>query len=293
MKKFKSGFCKNLTSIFISVLMLCSIALVTASAYASDPVASVTGNSFSNLYYSIEAAWEDARVNPGCTVSLLKNVTAVSDLELNFDNLDFTVDLNGKTLGMAGNSINVNAGNLTIMNNSSNGVGKVTGSTTPINVNGGELTINSGLFACTNGNNNSFVLKTTAGTVNIEGGIFTDMISFVGTDVNINGGDFLKHIDYNCSDMTLSVTDGNFTAGLAAYNGTVYISGGDFEFLTAYSTRSVNLSGGRFQGLGSYGAGYLNRWLSPGYAYYNSNGEQVELATAFARDCNVSVEPIK
>lgn len=293
MKKFKSGFCKSLISIFISVLMLCSVALVTASAYAADPVASVTGDSFSNLYYSIEAAWEDARVNPGCTISLLKNVTAVSDLELNFDNLDFTVDLNGKTLGMAGNSITVNTGNLTIMNNPSSGVGKVTGSTTPINVNGGELTINSGLFACTNGNNNSVVLNTTGGTVNINDGIFTDRINFLGTDVNINGGDFFKNVGYNCTDMTLVVSDGNFTAGLAAYNGTVYISGGDFEFLSAYSTESLNLSGGRFQGMGSYGAGYFNSWLSPGYAYYNSNGEQVSLDTGFARDCNVTVEPIK
>lgn len=292
MTKFKFGQPKKIISILITLLIVCSLVPITAGAAAAVPVASLMGDSFSNLYYSIEAAWNDARVNPGCTLSLLKDVTAVSNLELNFDNLNFTVDLDGKTLNLADNSIIVNLGKLTITDSSSGGTGKVTGSATPLSVDGGELTILGGLFACTNGNNSSILLRTTSGTVNIEDGLFTDRIYFEGTNVNINGGDFLKKVDYNCSDMTLIINDGNFSAGASVYNGTAYINDGCFNFLTAYSVKLIEIRGGSFRGLGSYGAGYLSRWLATGYAYYDSNGTKVDFTTeSLVNDCNVTVAP--
>ncbi len=179
------------------------------------------------------------------TIKLAGNITLSSTFILS-GGKPFTIDLNGYTLTSSSDRgvFEVNSGTLTIADSSVDKAGKITStkgyeSFGTINVNGGNLVVDSGMVENRNTDSSVHTIAVSAGNVTVNGG-----------NVERNNESGSGHSIYNSGSGTIRANGGVVSGGyIENYNtnGTVTVTGGEVSNdnnFAIYSTGTVNVTGG-------------------------------------------------
>ena len=244
---------KRMTSLLLTLVMLLS--LVPAMGVTANAAEWTTVNSFEELHTAVKNKQQYIKLGRDIDTSSLHDGLAMntSDL-LDFENQDFVLDLNGKTLHLEMKIANpyfiqVVRGSLTIKDSSTAKTGAITGLFGAVK--GGW--IDHLIFV---GGNGSLTLE--GGTFSVQGIPFSDVLNAVyckNGNVTIKGGVKLSQPEFSDSGYAFDL-DGNGYALCAELDkgstGKVIIEGGEFDGcvkLTGSQAEngSVQINGGTFK----------------------------------------------
>ena len=244
---------KRITSLLLTLVMLLS--LVPAMGVTASAAEWTTVNSFEELHTAVKNKQQYIKLGRDIDTSSLHDGLAMntSDL-LDFENQDFVLDLNGKTLHLEMKIANpyfiqVVRGSLTIKDSSTAKTGAITGLFGAVK--GGW--IDHLIFV---GGNGSLTLE--GGTFSVQGVPFSDVLNAVcckNGNVTIKDGVKLSQPEFSDSGYARDL-DGNGYALCAELDkgstGKVIIEGGEFDGcvkLTGSQAEngSIQISGGTFK----------------------------------------------
>ena len=242
---------KRMTSLLLTLVMLLS--LVPAMGVTANAAEWTTVNSFEELHTAVKNKQQYIKLGRDIDTSSLHDGLAMntSDL-LDFENQDFVLDLNGKTLHLEMKIANpyfiqVVRGSLTIKDSSTAKTGAITGLFGAVK--GGW--IDHLIFV---GGNGSLTLE--GGTFSVQGIPFSDVLNAVcckNGNVTIKDGVKLsqpEHLGHGYNNH--SYLDGQGYALYTEGNNKVIIDGGEFDGyvnLSGYqdTNGSVQINGGTFK----------------------------------------------
>ncbi len=281
---------KRITKLLLVLYLVLSIGAVCAFAAVEETdVAKIGDTGYATLQEAINAANEGDTVELLTNVDLAETITVASDDKITLDLAGYTISYNpanAKTTHALANS-----GDLTIMDSSDAGTGKITseaanpdtaeipGYASNTIVNGGTLTLNSGTIECTTASGGAcyaidtmwYSNSSKAPTVIINGGkvkavaTAIRMIGYateVSNNLTINGGEIegtrraiWVHLPANNNEeaplVNLNINGGTITAGSEL---ALYV----YSYGNAYNGVAVDISGGTITGAVAMGGGSSN-----------------------------------